>query len=591
MATYNIPMQMQQRCDTVSNWESYNPILLTGQIGIALDDETSEVVLYKIGDGTTTWNNLTKRVDFTPEEKVALKKFIDAGGTGGGGTSNVNISTDINNAIIKGTDGGLYTKGYDSKIAELETRSVYGSSLACTNIKLSSNFSMSTSNSIVPFNIIDNESDFIKLNNDGSVSLSVGHKYLLMPAVFIGATSGWNNMRIVRKFDNYILQKFQILSVNLADTGSGVPVMPFVYSVNAESDSVIYISNENASSGQVINSTYTNFAIIEIGRSYIEDQAKRMNNNLGIEDAPVGHVISYMGNTAPKHYLICDGSIYNIADYKDLTTWIIKEHGLVNVWGGDGITTFAVPDMRGEFVRGADKTALRDPDGATRGIGKHQDATIENSIQSLPTSAGVQVVTNGNSFTKTSNYDKQILGNTYVNIYKSQSGAQSSMSTYTARPTNVNTLFCIKYEPTYYMYTDKLVYGGFKKDVIFEGKANIINSTYSLSKSFNDYTEIKAEITALDSTGAEIILSDISIRKQLNAVQVFGYGSVSTSVTLYIIFKSDSSFIVSYKSLYVWKDIYINKIYGLKTDEDFVTSSEVEETIQEITGGDKSWLE
>jgi len=50
-----------------------------------------------------------------------------------------------------------------------------------------------------------------------------------------------------------------------------------------------------------------------------------------------------MGTSAPAHYLTCDGTEYNIADYPDLVKHLIDNYGVANYFGGDGETTFAVP--------------------------------------------------------------------------------------------------------------------------------------------------------------------------------------------------------------------------------------------------------
>ena len=51
-------------------------------------------------------------------------------------------------------------------------------------------------------------------------------------------------------------------------------------------------------------------------------------------------------DTAPDGYLFCDGTIYFIADYPDLFSVIGTD------FGGDGLTTFGVPDFQGRFARG-----------------------------------------------------------------------------------------------------------------------------------------------------------------------------------------------------------------------------------------------
>lgn len=52
MATYKI----QHRNDTTANWNTHNPILLKGEIGIEF--QSSNNVAWKIGDGVTAWKNL-----------------------------------------------------------------------------------------------------------------------------------------------------------------------------------------------------------------------------------------------------------------------------------------------------------------------------------------------------------------------------------------------------------------------------------------------------------------------------------------------------------------------------------------------------
>ena len=92
------------------------------------------------------------------------------------------------------------------------------------------------------------------------------------------------------------------------------------------------------------------------------------------DSTPVGTVIYYAGLTAPNGYLKCDGSIYNITDYSDLAFFIKTNYGAENYFGGDGTTTFAVPDWRGEFFR-ASGTNSHANQGSGANVGVHQDAT------------------------------------------------------------------------------------------------------------------------------------------------------------------------------------------------------------------------
>ena len=64
---------------------------------------------------------------------------------------------------------------------------------------------------------------------------------------------------------------------------------------------------------------------------------------------PTGSVHMMATTTAPSGYLKCNGAAVSRTTYSDLFLIIGTTHG-----EGDGSTTFNVPDLRGEFVRGWD---------------------------------------------------------------------------------------------------------------------------------------------------------------------------------------------------------------------------------------------
>lgn len=80
-----------------------------------------------------------------------------------------------------------------------------------------------------------------------------------------------------------------------------------------------------------------------ITESTIVDPVAYLTKDGNLEETPIGSIISYMGNKVPAHYLLCDGSEYNIADYPELAKHFKDDLGAVNYFGGDGVTTFAVP--------------------------------------------------------------------------------------------------------------------------------------------------------------------------------------------------------------------------------------------------------
>ena len=77
-----------------------------------------------------------------------------------------------------------------------------------------------------------------------------------------------------------------------------------------------------------------------------------VNNGDSGSGIPSGVVWMYLGTTAPSGWVLCDGTVYQIADYPELAAFLEKQHGSKNFFGGDGTNTFAVPDLRGRFVLG-----------------------------------------------------------------------------------------------------------------------------------------------------------------------------------------------------------------------------------------------
>ena len=107
-------------------------------------------------------------------------------------------------------------------------------------------------------------------------------------------------------------------------------------------------------------------------RKFYESLLPYLNSSPGC--TPIGTVIAVMGKSAPANYLVCDGSVYNILDYQDLANYFETQFEAKNFFGGDGETTFAVPDLRGEFLRGAG-TNSHNNQGSGDNVGVHQDGT------------------------------------------------------------------------------------------------------------------------------------------------------------------------------------------------------------------------
>jgi microcystin-dependent protein len=60
-------------------------------------------------------------------------------------------------------------------------------------------------------------------------------------------------------------------------------------------------------------------------------------------DAFIGEIKMFAGNYAPENYSLCDGQLVPISQNPDLYSLF------GNTYGGDGVTTFGLPDLRGRI--------------------------------------------------------------------------------------------------------------------------------------------------------------------------------------------------------------------------------------------------
>ena len=166
-----------------------------------------------------------------------------------------------------------------------------------------------------------------------------------------------------------------------------------------------------------------------------------------VDNVPIGTIMPYMGKNAPENYLICDGTVYNIADYQKLADHIKADFGSYNKFGGDGTTTFAVPDLRGEFLRGAgNNSRTGQGNGAT--VGTHQNATQHVGIYgwgSNQVSVSASNATSSEARSIESNVDSGTGRVGRFNITATFYNNNDSMnSLYTSRPTNTSVNYLIK---------------------------------------------------------------------------------------------------------------------------------------------------
>ena len=80
----------------------------------------------------------------------------------------------------------------------------------------------------------------------------------------------------------------------------------------------------------------------------------------------VGFTKIWWSATPPEKFLLCDGTIYSVATYPALAAY------LGSTFGGDGTSTFAVPDTRGRAITGIGTGTA--PDATVWAIGQKRGA-------------------------------------------------------------------------------------------------------------------------------------------------------------------------------------------------------------------------
>ena len=162
----------------------------------------------------------------------------------------------------------------------------------------------------------------------------------------------------------------------------------------------------------------------------------------GFSNAPVGSIILWGGTTPPDGYMECNGDAISRNSYSILFDKIGTTYG-----NGNNSTTFNLPDLRGEFVRGWDHGKGID---ASRQLGSSQGDAIRNisgKFGNLPAqSTGYDRVLGG-AFTESGDIALRIGQGEAASQGKTQLHFDASRVVPTAnenRPRNVALMYCIK---------------------------------------------------------------------------------------------------------------------------------------------------
>tara|TARA_B100000809_G_C15095334_1_gene514773 strand:+ start:1208 stop:1723 length:516 start_codon:yes stop_codon:yes gene_type:complete len=134
-----------------------------------------------------------------------------------------------------------------------------------------------------------------------------------------------------------------------------------------------------------------------------------------------GQVIMFAGNFAPRGWLFCEGQLLPIAQNQTLFSL------LGTVYGGDGRSTFGLPDLRGRVPMGAGNGPGLSPRTAGQKFGEEQHTLIDTEIPAHNHSVAPPV------------FADEATSENPTNTYPAVSGAPLFASTHDATSGNFDT--------------------------------------------------------------------------------------------------------------------------------------------------------
>lgn len=162
-------------------------------------------------------------------------------------------------------------------------------------------------------------------------------------------------------------------------------------------------------------------------RSFIRDVGTAGIYN-ELEETMAGQIVFCASTNIPNGYLECNGATVSRTTYATLFAAIGSAYG-----PGDGATTFNLPDLRGEFIRGADRGRGVD---SGRAVGSAQAAQIKVAKQ---TNNAFNMAGGGDTFPYTFNGGTNNGISTIAQVFPE--AAQNGET----RPRNVAMIAVIKY--------------------------------------------------------------------------------------------------------------------------------------------------
>lgn len=335
-----------------SNKSTLDNIVSSGIGSGFLADNGRYISILHIGNTQPSYDSQIW-IDTSDSTAPVLKIFdgtiwIAVSGSSSGETS-VSISSDANNALVEKSDG-LFVEDLSNKVNALNiAQKTVNSELEyyyATKTTSISGVSIKDSNLINYLQYLTNITSNLEPSryNTTGVTLKKSKTYRITFGLARATTSGnGTSAYIIDSDGNKLGNRGYFGSNSYSDN-----IIDVIYTPTKDISVYPALVNLNTNLGSTYYPDCSFFQITEIGREVTIDPVEYVDSTKGIEDTPVGEIIRTIGNETPKHYLMCDGSTHNIADYPYLAQYFKDTFGAINVFGGDGTTTFGVPDYTTE---------------------------------------------------------------------------------------------------------------------------------------------------------------------------------------------------------------------------------------------------
>ena len=173
--------------------------------------------------------------------------------------------------------------------------------------------------------------------------------------------------------------------------------------------------------------------------------------NSSVTLIPTGMIAPFPTSGVPTGWLECNGAAVSRSTYADLFALISDDYG-----NGDGSSTFNLPDLRGQFIRGFANGQTTDPDRASRtdrgdgttgdAVGTKQDHAVEEHSHRTPATSGYNTNTSNTTYYSKggTGYSSTLAHGGPIWQNANSSNPNIKVSSNETRPKNVSMLYCIK---------------------------------------------------------------------------------------------------------------------------------------------------